>query len=144
MKPEHRRPCLLDCRRIEKSDPQGQRTKPAWRNIKLKLGAQREPRGKSPGGRELPLSLLVTFRHSPVPLQLPHFCSRFQKCNSAHSRTSLFCSSCVLCLVIQLCPTFCDAMDCSPPGSCVHGILQARILEWVAMPSSRGSSQPRD
>ena len=37
-----------------------------------------------------------------------------------------------------------DSMDCSPPGSCVHGILQARILEWVAMPSSRGSSQPKD
>jgi len=35
-------------------------------------------------------------------------------------------------------------MDCSPPGSSVHGILQARILEWVAMPSSRGSSQSRD
>ena len=35
-------------------------------------------------------------------------------------------------------------MDCSPPGSSVHGILQARILEWVVMPSSRGSSQPRD
>ena len=35
-------------------------------------------------------------------------------------------------------------MDCSPPGASVHGILQARILEWVAMPSSRGSSQPRD
>ena len=35
-------------------------------------------------------------------------------------------------------------MDCSPPGSSVHGILQARILEWVAMPSSRGSSRPRD
>ena len=35
-------------------------------------------------------------------------------------------------------------MDCSPPGSSVHGILQARIPEWVAMPSSRGSSQPRD
>ena len=35
-------------------------------------------------------------------------------------------------------------MDCSPPGSSVHGILQARILEWVAIPSSRGSSQPRD
>ena len=35
-------------------------------------------------------------------------------------------------------------MDCSPPGSSVHGILQARILEWVALPSSRGSSQPRD
>ena len=38
----------------------------------------------------------------------------------------------------------CDPMDCSPPGSSVHGILQARILEWVAMPSSRGSSRPRD
>ena len=38
----------------------------------------------------------------------------------------------------------CDPMDCSPPGSSVHGILQARILEWVAMPSSRRSSQPRD
>ena len=35
-------------------------------------------------------------------------------------------------------------MDCSPPGSSVHGILQTRILEWVAMPSSKGSSQPRD
>ena len=42
------------------------------------------------------------------------------------------------------CRTFCDPMDCSPPGSSVHGILQARILEWVAMPSSRGSSQARD
>ena len=40
--------------------------------------------------------------------------------------------------------TLCNAMDCSPPGSSVHGILQARILEWVAMPSSRGSSQPWD
>ena len=35
-------------------------------------------------------------------------------------------------------------MDCGPPGSSVHGILQARILEWVAVPSSRGSSRPRD
>ena len=38
----------------------------------------------------------------------------------------------------------CDPMDCSPPGSSIHEILQARIPEWVAMPSSRGSSQPRD
>ena len=44
----------------------------------------------------------------------------------------------------QLCLTLCDPMDCSHPGSSVHGILQARILEWVAMPFSRGSSQPRD
>ena len=38
----------------------------------------------------------------------------------------------------------CDPVDCSLPGPSVHGILQARILEWVAMPSSRGSSRPRD
>ena len=49
----------------------------------------------------------------------------------------------VLCLVAQSCPTLCDPMDCSQPGSSVHGILQARILEWVVMLSSRGSSQHR-
>ena len=47
-------------------------------------------------------------------------------------------------LGVQSCLTFCHPMDCSPPGSSVHGIFQARILEWVAMPSSRGSSKPRD
>ena len=40
----------------------------------------------------------------------------------------------------QSCPVICDGVDCSPPDSSVHGILQARILEWVAMPSSGGSS----
>ena len=43
----------------------------------------------------------------------------------------------------QLCPTLCDPIDCSPPGSTVHGILQARVLEWVAISFSRESSQPR-
>ena len=43
-------------------------------------------------------------------------------------------------LVAQSCPTLCDHVGWSPPGSSVHGILQARVLEWVAMPSSRGSS----
>ena len=47
-------------------------------------------------------------------------------------------------LLAQLCPAHCDYRDCSLPGSSVHGILQARILEWNAMPSSRGSSQPRE
>ena len=47
-------------------------------------------------------------------------------------------------LVAQSCPTLCDSMDCSPPGSSVHGILQARILEWAAIPFSRRSSPPRD
>ena len=47
-------------------------------------------------------------------------------------------------LAAQSCPTLCDPMDCSLPGSSVQGILQARILWWVAMFFSRGSSQPRD
>ena len=50
----------------------------------------------------------------------------------------------VLSLVAQSCLTLCDTVDCSPPGSSVHGSLQARKREWVAMPSSRGSFQPRD
>ena len=45
--------------------------------------------------------------------------------------------------VAQLCPTLCNPMDCSLRGSSIHGILQARILEWVAISFSRGSSQPR-
>ena len=48
------------------------------------------------------------------------------------------------CSLLQACLTLCDPMDCSPPGSSVHGILQARILEWVAIPHSRGSFQSRD
>ena len=58
-----------------------------------------------------------------------------------NERTGL---SSVAVLVAQLCPTLCVPMDCSPPGSSGHGILQARILEWVAISFSRGSSQPRD
>ena len=45
---------------------------------------------------------------------------------------------------LQLCPTLCHPVDYSSPGSSVHGILQARTLEWVAISLSRGSSQPRD
>ena len=48
------------------------------------------------------------------------------------------------CLVAQLCPTLCNPMDCSPPGSSIHSILQARILEWVAISFFWGSSWPRD
>ena len=51
---------------------------------------------------------------------------------------------CVHPKLLQLYLTYYDAMDCSPPASSVHGILKARILEWVAIFSSRGSSQPRD
>ena len=44
----------------------------------------------------------------------------------------------------QLCPTLCSLMDCSPPGSSVHDVFQARTLEWATIPFSRGSSQRRD
>ena len=47
-------------------------------------------------------------------------------------------------LVVQLCLPLCGPMDCNPPGSCVHRIFQARMLEWVAMPSPRGFSWYRD
>ena len=57
-------------------------------------------------------------------------------CRGRLARTSV--------LVAQSCLTLCDPMDCSPPGLSVHGISQARTLECVAMPSSRGSSQRRD
>ena len=46
--------------------------------------------------------------------------------------------------VAQSCPTLCDPVDCSLPGSSIHGIFQARVLEWLAIPFSRGSSQPRN
>ena len=61
-------------------------------------------------------------------------------------RPTQYCKAivCVCAKSLQSYSTLYDSMDCSPPGSSVHGTLQARILEWAAMPSSRGSSQPRD
>ena len=55
----------------------------------------------------------------------------------------IICSTCA-CTLSRFSLTLCNPMDCSLPGSSVDGIFQGRILEWVAMPSSRGSSQPRD
>ena len=52
--------------------------------------------------------------------------------------------SAVIALVAQLCPTLWDTMDCGPPGSSVHGISQARILEWVAITFRRECSQPKN
>ena len=62
-------------------------------------------------------------------------------CRVAKNQTRL--SSSVV-LVAQSCPTLCNPVDWSLPGSSAHGILQARILEWVAMTFSRGSSRPSD
>ena len=54
------------------------------------------------------------------------------------------CNVCMHAKSLQACPTICDPMDCSLPGSFVHRILQAGILDWVAWPSSRGFSWPKD
>ena len=56
--------------------------------------------------------------------------------------TLLICAVCVPCAQLYSSP--CDPLNCSSPGSSVHGTLQARILEWVAIPCSRGTSRPRD
>ena len=58
--------------------------------------------------------------------------------------TKMYVNYCVHAKSLQSCPTLCSPMDCSLPGSSVHGILQAIILEWVAMLFSSGSSRPRD
>ena len=56
-------------------------------------------------------------------------------------RKDTWSSQCIVCILCaQSCPSLCDPMDCSPPGSSVHGIFQARILEWVAVSYSKGSS----
>ena len=49
-----------------------------------------------------------------------------------------------VCVCAQSCPTLCNPIDCSLPGPSVHGLFQARILEWVVISYSRGSSPPRD
>ena len=59
--------------------------------------------------------------------------------------TKFYLTKCILCMLSHFsCIWLCNPVDCILPGSSIHGILQARILEWVAMPSSRGSSQPRN
>ena len=105
--------------------------------VKTSLKSPEHAPGRAVGGNEGKLmSISCWWRGQATIIQ------------SMLARHSLICRSSlhpsVLCLASQSCPTLCDPMDCSPPDSYVHGILQARILEWVAMPSSRGSSQPRD
>ena len=82
---------------------------------------------------------------------LPHTCDSKRALTSQrvthtdHTHTLLYMvENKVNVLVTQLCPTLCNTMDCSSSGSSVHGILQPRVLEWVAIPFCRGSSRPRD
>ena len=109
-----------------------------------KIGGQREgPDGATPSPRSPP----------PTPPQLSpdlqvHHSHPVQWRNWRVGGTSWAERQCVsigqvLCLVARWCPTLCDPINCSPPGSSSMGTLQARTLEGVAVPSSRGSSQPR-
>ena len=75
--------------------------------------------------------------------QQPQTCSLTVRISEASGVSKATHGTCQCSQQLQQCLT-CDPMDCSPPGSSVHGLCQARILEWVAMPSSRGSSQARD
>ena len=79
---------------------------------------------------ELPLPALFTLR----------LCGVSDRSERSCSMVLLVC----MCSVAHSCPTFCNPMDRSPPGSSIHGIVQARILEWVVISFSRGSSSPRD
>ena len=83
----------------------------------------------------------------PFLSRLPHNTEQSSLCYTVDSwllTLNIAVCICVRAQSLQSCPAFCDPMDCSLPGSSVHGILQAGILEWVVMPSSRESSQPRD
>ena len=76
-----------------------------------------------------------SYLNSPKEFKNPRKVRRKEK----HTEALCFC-----CVCAQWCLTLCDPMDCSPPGSSVHGILQARIAEWVAIPFSKGSSLSKD
>ena len=104
------------------------------------LGSGRLPRGGK--GNPLQYSCLKNSTNRGAWWATVHGVSRVGH-DSATKQQLSQCLVFVLCLVAQLCPTLCNPMDCSLPDTSVHEVLQARILEWVAMPSSRGSSQPR-
>ena len=115
-------------------------------------GVQEERAGGRSGRHDKPrgvhapdpaLTLLLThcecLKSNSFGLQSPLKEKKGKKCTEGGGGGVLACA-----LLLQSCLTLCDPMDCSPPGSCVGGILQTSTLEWAAMPSSRGSSQPGD
>ena len=123
-----------------KSGPLGRRLRPrdAWLWVGRHPGQGRAPPMIPPHPRALSLH---TPEGSPTPRTQAASLQDKEKDGgtSGQNFISILCS-----LFAQSCPILCDPMDCSPPGSSVHGILQARILKRVATLFSRGSSQPRD
>ena len=104
--------------------------------VKPRLSAGSTTKNYSPLGEQY-----GSMRSKPYTFCFTHKTVPRKSWNGSESYTSenIRYSPCVCVLVIQLCPTLCDPLDCGPPGSSVHGILQARILEWVAISFSRGS-----
>ena len=102
----------------------------------------------SPCGLPQPLShpgpiTRVKSQHAPGQCWGLHCMGKI--CSATYHLKGIHCKEKkVKALVAQLCQTLCDPMDCSPPGLSVHAILQARKLEWVAIPFSRGTSRCRD
>ena len=94
------------------------------------------PKSLKAGLSTLPSSFKSSVPFSDFPIDSKHLRWIYQAYLSV--------STCVCGQSLQLCPTLCHFMDCSLPGSSDYGILQERILEWVAMPSSRGFSRLRD
>ena len=101
------------------------------------------------------MCILHGYKIQPAPqtLSICYFAKCFQfNMSPVSAHWQYMCVSVCVCVcvcvcvmkVVQSCPTLCDPLDCSLPGSFVHGILQARILKWVAIPFSRGSTWPRD
>ena len=88
------------------------------------------------------MSVKKNIKYSSKPCLTVTKDSLLWMCHSAFNHSPL--AGHVRVKLLQSCLTLCDPKDYSLPGSCVHGILPARILEWVAVPSYRGSSQPRD
>ena len=109
-------------------------------------GAPEEPRWGSAGRvlQTVGLGSLQQLCRSPGPTQTRSIKSQEWAFHQHETSCPGFSCRKVKVLLTQSCPTLCDPKDCSPPGSSVFGILQARILDWVAMPSSRRSFQPKD
>ena len=105
-----------------------------WAGLSLRL---------SPGRALLIHRVRTRFMFMIPEEQLGISVSKIRPTSWTHLEDSPVAQVCVRAKSLQLCLTLCDPIDCSPSGSSVHGILQAKILQWVAIPSSRGSSQPR-
>ena len=103
-----------------------------------------EPSSSSPleGASFLQVAVILITSIFVPTLVLPHFIQAWS--TQAWRDYTVRGLLTVWCLVTQSCPTLYNLVNCNPLGSSIHGILQARILEWVAISSSRGSSQPRD